>query len=124
MKADYKQDILKDSMGGNRRYRLSSVLGTQDYIIEDVTEYEQEGDTFGSSDINSTNLGIMGFISQSVTFGDDGSITETASTGEVLRTTFDDDGTIHQELRDSSGMKVASATITFADDGSINTVVD
>lgn len=124
MKADYKQDILKDSMGGKRHYRLSSILGTNDYIIEDVSEYEQEGDTFGSSDINSTNLGIMGFISQNVTFADDGTITETASSGEVLKTTFDEDGTIHQELRDSSGMKIASSTIKFNEDGSISTVVD
>lgn len=51
LKEDYKDDILDFTINQNRKYRMiSNSDGTVSF--EDVTQYEQFGDTFGASDVN------------------------------------------------------------------------
>lgn len=53
LKTDYKDAIYT----GNRKYQITA-LGDNISAIEDRTEYTQEGDQFGSNDINKTNAAI------------------------------------------------------------------
>ena len=53
LKTDYKDDILPES-SAKRKYNLETNSdGTVSF--NDVTEYQQTGDTFGAADINKTN---------------------------------------------------------------------
>lgn len=59
LKVDYKNDILASSMGGKRQYNMiTNPNGTVSF--EDVTDYDQEGDTLSAGDINTTNAEING----------------------------------------------------------------
>lgn len=53
LKTDYKDDELV----GSRKYRMID-NGDGTVSFEDVTEYLQEGDTFGADDMNSTNNAV------------------------------------------------------------------
>lgn len=54
LKEDYLDDILDTSVNEKRKYRMiNNADGT--ISLEDVTEYSQNGDNFGASDINITN---------------------------------------------------------------------
>lgn len=53
LKTDYKDDIVSDSSGKRKYNIVTNSDGTVSF--EDVTEYLQTGDTFGSGDINKTN---------------------------------------------------------------------
>lgn len=71
--------------------------------------------------INRENLMAMqGFVASDTVFEVDGSITETNSKGETLRTVFNEDGTITETF---TGEKVISKTTTFNSDGSISEVI-
>lgn len=51
---DYKDDILNPSMNGKRRYTMVQNLdGT--FSLEDVTQYDQIGSTFGAKQLNDMN---------------------------------------------------------------------
>lgn len=63
-----------------------------------------------------------GFVAKTTVFGDDGSITETSSSGDVKLTTFNDDGSITETLTTTAGMKFTKVT-TFNTDGSITETV-
>lgn len=65
-------------------------------------------------------MAIQGFIGTNIVFMEDGSIVETNSDGETLTTTFNEDGTITEEL---VGDKKITKTTTFNDDGSITEVL-
>ena len=53
LKTDYKNDVYT----GNRKYlQANNTDGTVSFT--DVTDYTQEGDVFGSSDINATNEAV------------------------------------------------------------------
>lgn len=57
LKITYKDDILDTSVNERRKYQMiQNEDGTVSFV--DVTEYSQEGDSFGSLDINATNLAI------------------------------------------------------------------
>lgn len=57
LKTDYKDDILDTSVNTKRKYRqIDNEDGT--FSLEDETEYTQEGDSFGATDINRTNEAI------------------------------------------------------------------
>ena len=59
LKVDYKNDILASSMDGKRQYTMiENQNGTVSF--EDVTEYDQEGDTLSAGDFNTTNAEING----------------------------------------------------------------
>lgn len=61
LKTDYKNDIPKTE---KRKYRIiNNDDGTVSF--EDVTEYEQIGDTFGAGDINETNKAVNGKLDNS-----------------------------------------------------------
>lgn len=54
LRTDYKDDILDTSVNEKRKYNLiTNSDGT--VSLEDVTEYSQVGDSFGSADINRAN---------------------------------------------------------------------
>lgn len=53
LKTDYKDAMFQ----GNRKYQMiQNEDGTVSF--EDVTEYTQEGDSFGAKDINDTNTEV------------------------------------------------------------------
>lgn len=73
LKTDYKDDILPES-SAKRKYNLETNSdGTVSF--NDVTEYQQTGDTFGAADINKTNQ-IANKSLQIVSFNE--------STGELV----------------------------------------
>ena len=52
-----KENYKNDQFEGSRKYALTE--GSDGlYTIEDMTEYEQEGDVFGAEDINDTNKAV------------------------------------------------------------------
>lgn len=56
LKTDYLDDILAESMGGKRKFRITKSDGsTEDVTLEDISEYTQKGSNFGAGDINNTN---------------------------------------------------------------------
>lgn len=56
---NYLDDILSDSMGGKRRYKITHLNGTSEEVtIEDISKYDQVGSTFGAGDINKTNQAV------------------------------------------------------------------
>lgn len=72
LKTTYKDDIL--SSGTKRKYnQTTNTDGTVSF--EDVSEYTQEGDTFGAADINATNTLVNSSL-QIVSFD--------TSTGELV----------------------------------------
>lgn len=84
-------------------------------FIDDV-----EGVVEGT-DINRANMmAIQGFIAKTITFNNDGSITETNSDGEALTITFNQDGSITEKFE---GNEVITKTTTFNQDGSISEVI-
>lgn len=61
LKEDYLDDILDTSVNEKRKYRMiNNADGT--ISLEDVTEYLQNGDNFGASDINITNKTVNELI--------------------------------------------------------------
>lgn len=52
-----KENYKNDQFEGSRKYALTEG-GDGLYTIEDMTEYEQEGDVFGAEDINNTNKAV------------------------------------------------------------------
>lgn len=55
LKTDYKDDI--PAAGTSRKYTM--ITNSDSTItLEDATEYQQTGDTFGAKDINATNIEV------------------------------------------------------------------
>ena len=60
---DYLDDILAPSMNGKRKFKITHSDGTYEEVtIEDVSEYEQVGSTFGAVDINRINEEVNGLF--------------------------------------------------------------
>lgn len=56
---NYLDDILAAAMNGKRKYRITHSNGLfEDVTIEDVSEYDQIGSTFGAGDINKINQAV------------------------------------------------------------------
>lgn len=54
---NFVDDIIASSMGGRRRYKLiENPDGT--VSLEDVTDYTQEGSSFGAAQVNATNTAV------------------------------------------------------------------
>lgn len=54
---DFKDDILAESMSGKRRYRIiQNADGT--VSLDDVTDYEQVGSTFGAKQVNDISSAV------------------------------------------------------------------
>lgn len=54
LKTDYKDDVLDTTQNTKRKYQMID-NGDGTVSFEDVTEYIQQGDSFGADDINDTN---------------------------------------------------------------------
>lgn len=53
LKTSYLDDILSATMGGKRKFRLTKADGSAEEVtIEDISEYDQVGSTFGAGDLN------------------------------------------------------------------------
>ena len=57
LKENYKDDILDVSVNTKRKYQMEN-NGDGTVSFTDVTEYTQQGDSFGSGDINATNVKV------------------------------------------------------------------
>lgn len=115
---DYKNDIFF----GKRRYNpISNSDGTTSF--DDVTTYQQIGDSFGAGDMNKLAAAINGFEVKNTVFNTDGSITETDGSGYVKKTTFNADGSITEVLKNSEDATIATKTTAFNSDGSISETV-
>ena len=56
---NYLDDILSDSMGGKRRFKITHLNGTSEEVtIEDISKYDQVGSTFGAGDLHKTNQAV------------------------------------------------------------------
>ena len=89
---------------------------TQTVTIENAEDATVEG-----TPINRENLMAMqDFIAKDTVFSTNGSITETNSKGEILTTTFNEDGSIVETF---VGEKTIIKTTTFNTDGSISEVI-
>lgn len=67
-----------------------------------------------------TLMGIQGFIEQTITFNNDGSITETNGLGQIKITTFPNESTIVETF---SGTKTITKTTIFNSDGSVSETI-
>lgn len=115
---DYKNDLFF----GKRRYNMiSNSDGT--VSLEDVTVYQQVGDSFGAGDMNKLASVANGFEAKTTVFNEDGSITEVDSNGYIKKTVFNEDGSIAETIEDADGNILATKTTTFNEDGSISEVV-
>lgn len=86
------------------------------YNFKDRTDLEQ-----GTWVNRRALMAIQGFFGSTTVFNSDGSITETNQDGDVLKTTFNSNGTITQRF--VSGSQVITKTTTFNNDGSITEVI-
>lgn len=76
LRTDYKDDVLV----GARKYRMvNNPDGTVSFI--DVTEYEQEGDTYGAMDVNGQNEAINDLLNPEFTSSDNASIFNSGNLG-------------------------------------------
>lgn len=57
LKTDYKDDVLDTAVNTNRRYTMTD-NGDGTVSFTDVTTYTQNGDSFGSADINASNARV------------------------------------------------------------------
>jgi len=57
LKTDYKDDVLDTTQNTKRKYRMVD-NGDGTVSFEDVTEYLQQGDSFGADDTNATNTKV------------------------------------------------------------------
>lgn len=86
-----------------------------------MKEFIDRSATNTGTPINRANLmAIQGFISQTVSFKNDGSIVESNSLGEKKTTVFNSNGTITETF---VGEKTITKTTTFNNNGSISEVI-
>ena len=64
LKTDFKNDIFE----GNRKYKISTDASGRSEIVE-VTDFTQEGDTFGADEINTTNKAVNDLLDKMTTLG-------------------------------------------------------
>lgn len=62
LRTDYTDDILAESNDRRKYIRIDNEDGT--FSLNDVTEYENIGDSFGAVDINGTNQKVNDLNSQ------------------------------------------------------------
>ena len=87
LKEDYLDDILDISVNEKRKYRMiNNADGT--ISLEDVTEYSQNGDNFGASDVNAitTMLNKLNESGANVRYNDESDYFEVKKDGEWEQT--------------------------------------
>ena len=113
LRTDYKDDILSSPMMGKRTYEITYANGVKEYVsIEDVSAYDQEGDTFGAKDINETNAEVNKKLSK-----EGGAVTghvvfDTTKTGKCIAV-VDEKGNVYDVFRISSD---GARTLLVGDD--------
>ena len=86
-------------------------------MIEFVDKTSEQAGT----PLNRKNMmALQGFFENTLTFNNDGTITEVNGDGSRLTTTFNKDGSITEKFE---GEKVITKTTTFKADGSITEVI-
>lgn len=79
-----------------------------------MIEFIDKTETASGTPLNrETLMAVQGFITSTLTFNADGSITETNSKGEVKTTVFNADGSITETFK---GVKTLVKTIVFDGD--------
>lgn len=58
---NFKDAVLASKMDGKRRVKLTD-LGNGIFSVEDVTEYSQEGSSYGANEVNSLNKTVNGKV--------------------------------------------------------------
>lgn len=108
---NYLDDILAPSMNGKRKFKITHSDGTYEEVnIEDVSEYEQVGSTFGAMDINRTNEEVNGLF-LSVSNGK--ALIASAITDKKVPT--DADATFAEMAANIEGLKLGSGNATTED---------
>ena len=77
---------------------------------------DKTSDNRGTPVSRKTLMGVQGFVAKTIVFNADGSIVETNENGEVLTTTFNEDGSIAERF---AGEMTITKTTKFNQDGSI-----
>ena len=132
LRTNYTDDVLNTSVNTKRKYTITE--NDDDTVsFTDETDYVSEGDYFGAADINATNAAVNtvydyyvldGWISKSTEFLANGSIKETDLRSNYYQvTTFNNDGTITQQLYDPSDNLIATRFTEFLANGNISETV-
>lgn len=125
LKTDFKNDIFE----GNRKYKISTDASGQSEIVE-VTDFTQEGDTFGADEINTTNKAVNDLLDKMTTLGksvsDGKTLVATAITAKkVVATASDSFATLAEKIGQivlGSGNATASDVLkgkTFTNSGGV-----
>lgn len=111
LKTNYKDDILASGTTVRKYTQITNSDGTVSFV--DATEYQQEGDTFGANDINSTNAEVnRSKDTKPVTLlanswvGDDAPYSQTVAVEGLLAT---DNPLIVSQLEDGASKDTARA---------------
>lgn len=111
LKTNYKDDILASGTTVRKYTQVTNSDGTVSFT--DATEYQQEGDTFGANDINSTNAEVnrskniapVTLLADSWV-GDDAPYSQTVAVEGLLTT---DNPLIVSQLEDGASKETARA---------------
>ena len=132
LRTNYSDDVLDTGVNTKRKY---SITQNEDNTISltDETAYTSEGDYFGASDINATNevvntlydyFVLDGWVSKSTEFLENGNIKETDRNSHYYTiTSFNQDGTITQQLYNPNDDLIATRLTEFLASGNINETV-
>ena len=82
LKTDYKDDVLDTTQNTKRKYQMID-NGDGTVSFEDVTEYLQQGDSFGADDINDTNEEVNIINDKLNNIGDTTSYSNTVAGGST-----------------------------------------
>lgn len=115
---DFKDDVLAESMAGKRRYRIiQNVDGT--VSLDDVTDYEQVGSTFGAKQVNDMSSAVNSI--EDVKAANNCTTTEP---GFVLdarqgKTLMDKSNELSRDLQNKMSKYYGSATLSEANEKAI-----
>jgi hypothetical protein len=89
LKENYKDDILDTSQNVKRKYQMEN-NGDGTVSFTDVTEYTQQGDSFGASDMNATNGKVNTLESDIGEINDNLTVQDYTATETVLALAIDE----------------------------------
>ena len=109
LKTDYKDDVLDTTQNTKRKYQMID-NGDGTVSFEDVTEYLQQGDSFGADDINDTNEEVN-IINDKLT--DEQSAIQAINDNLNDKKYFIDTSTIISNIQSDTDWVNATRTITY-----------
>lgn len=133
LRTNYTDDVLDTSVNTSRKYEV--VNNSDDTVsFVDRTTYVSEGDYFGAQDINATNdmvntiygyYVLDGWVGKRTIFNSDGTIKEIdTNSNYYVITTFNQDGSITQQLYNPNDELLVTRLIEFDSDGNITESVN